>query len=330
MKKPPRAILAIDTAPFSGSLELLAAIRALRIEMPNAFVAAAVTTGTGELLTAARLADETIDLGIIKPNNSSDGMKRLARLINRARRRNYDLVLDFSPKLDTQVLSRFFLRTRTVTPVRLPRVMEMLMGSPRRSEGADSYATVLEQIGVEIRDERFGIIIPANEHAQFEKLLERSGSRGGEPIVALYAADANHQDGWPVDRFGEIGHRLANAFGARIVAVDEPHDRSFTFVVSQLLPKSAIQLAEPRALQLAAVIARASLVITDASGVAQMAAEVGTPVIEIAEANGANYKGAGLHHIIQAASRGRVGTDEVYELACTLIQSSRSAQLFQN
>src|SRR5689334_25067515 len=109
--QPPRAILAIDTAPFAHSLSLLTAIRALRIAMPQTFVAVAATTGVSELLTAARLADETIDLGVIKPQQGGEGLKRLARLFKRARQREYDLVLDFSPKLDTQVLSRFIMRT---------------------------------------------------------------------------------------------------------------------------------------------------------------------------------------------------------------------------
>src|SRR5204862_419258 len=81
----PRAILAIDTAPFADSLSLLAAVRALRIHLPQTFVAVAAATGISELLMAARLADETIDLGVIKPHEGGDGLKRLVRLFKRTR-----------------------------------------------------------------------------------------------------------------------------------------------------------------------------------------------------------------------------------------------------
>jgi ADP-heptose:LPS heptosyltransferase len=327
MQPTPRAILAIDTAPFADSLMLLAAVRALRIAMPQTFVAVAAATGVSELLLAARLADETIDLGVIKPHEGGDGLKRLLRLFKRARRRDYDLVLDFSPKLDTQVLSRLVVRARTVMPTRLPRLLELLTRGPRN--GGGSYESVLRQVGVELRDERLGIIVPSEEHGQFEKLLERSGSRGGEPLVVLYAAAAGHESGWPVSAFGEIGQRLTNAFSARVVALSEPGDQSFTTVVGPLLPKSAIKLAAPRALQLAATVARASLVVTDASGVARMATEAGTPVIEIVENQSAARSASDFHRLLRGASRLRVSADEVYELACTLIQASRSAQLFQ-
>jgi ADP-heptose:LPS heptosyltransferase len=330
MSQPPRAILAIDTTPFARSLSLLVVIRALRIELPQSFIAVAATTAMSELLVAAGLTDETIDLGVIKPQHGGDGLKRLARLFKRARQRDYDLVLDFSPKVDTQLLSRFVLNARTVMPARLPRVLDLLMGGAWRSVGAGGYASVLRQIGIELRDERLRLVVPADEHAQFEKLLERSGSRGGEPIVALYTADAGGGDGWPVAAFGEVGERLANAFGARLVALDEPGDTAFTAALGALLPKSAIKLAAPRALQLAAVIARASLVITDAAGIAQMAKDLGTPVIEITEDSGASRSASSTHHLISAPSRARISRDEVYETACALIQLSRSAQLFHD
>ena len=330
MPQPPRAILAIDTTPFARSLLLLAVIRALRIELPQTFIAVAATTGMSQLLMAASLADETIDLGIIKAQHGGDGLKRLARLFKRARHRDYDLVLDFSPKVDTQLLSRFVLNARTVMPARWPRVIDLLMGNARRGVGAGGYESVLRQVGIELRDEGLRLFVPSDEHAQFEKLLERSGSRGGEPIVTLYTADASGNDSWPMGAFGEIGQRLANAFGARVVALDEPGDTGFTAAVGPLLTKSAIKLAAPRALQLAAAIARASLVITDAAGIAQMADDLGTPVIEITEGRGAGHATATSHHLIGAASRSRISADEVYELACALIQSSRSAQLFRD
>jgi len=204
------------------------------------------------------------------------------------------------------------------------------MGGSRRGAGGDGYESVLQQVGVELRDERLGFVVPTDDHVQFEKLLERGGSRGGEPIIVLYAADANNSDGWPVGAFGEIGQRLTNAFGARVVASDEPGDAAFTAAVGPLLPKSAIKLETPRALQLAAAIARASLVITDAAGAAQMADDLGTPVIEITEEPGASRSTVNPHRLVCAPSRSRITTDEVYEPACTLIQSSRSAQLFRD
>ncbi|HVG22158.1 MAG TPA: hypothetical protein VNI02_24190, partial [Blastocatellia bacterium] len=131
MSYQPRSILVADMSPFGRSLFLLPAIRSLRAAYPKTFIAVATSAGTCQLLEATGLIDEAIDLGVIKA--SSDGsyagaLKRAARLYRRARRLQFDLVIDFSPRLETQALFRFIVRARTITPSRMPRVIEMLLG----------------------------------------------------------------------------------------------------------------------------------------------------------------------------------------------------------
>ena len=330
MRYQPRSILAIDVSPFGRSIALLPVIRALRSAFANTFIAVATSTGTSELLTATGLADETIDLGLVNQSKGG-GLKRLVRLFNRTSRREYDLVLDFSPRLETQVLSRLVVRGRTVTPSRLPHVIELLIGGAgRRASGrAADYESVLRQVGIGLSEARLAVSLPDEAHAEFERLLERKGSRGGEPIVVLYAANSADAHGWPVESFGEIGQRLANNFGARIIAADEPTDNSFTEAVSALLPQKAIKLESPGALDLAAALARASLVITDEAGLARLASEMSTPVIEIVEAADVRPYSRS-HRAIGGSSRVRVSADDVYEAASEMIQDSRSASLFRS
>jgi len=250
-------------------------------------------------------------------------------LMRRARRYDVDLVLDFSPRLESQILTRFVVRARTVTPSKLPHVVDFLFGNRWRREGEISdYASVMRQIGVGGTDGGLAIELPAEENAQFEKFLEKNGSRGGEPIVLIYSAGREGPSAWPIASFGEIGTRLAHNFGARIIAADEPADKAFTDDVMALLPKGAIKLSESRAMTLAAAVARASLVITDEQGLAQMAADMRTPAIEISDSapQSAIRKS---HRIVHGAARARIPTEEVYEIACELLQDSRSASLFQ-
>lgn len=336
MPYPAHSILAMDLSPFGRSIALLPAMRALRTSYPEVFLVAAAPNGTCELLSGCRLIDETIGLGVIKlPDHAYGGaVKRLANVLRRSRHYSFDLVLDFSPRLETQIVSRLIMQARVFTPSRFPRVIEMLLGFGRvpRSAGHSEfsdYSNVLHKAGVEMIDERLSITPPVEEDARFEHRLASSGSRGGELIVLLYASNPESRRGWPVASFGEIGVRLANNLGARIVAADEPSDRAFTNDVGALLPPGAIKLAEPRALELAAAIARASIVITDERAIAQIASELNTPVIELAGTGAAGAASSGAHRIVQASSGSHVSTDGVYEIACEIIQESRSASLFQ-
>src|SRR5262249_6738174 len=155
-----RSILVIDASPFGRSLALLAVLRAIRAAYPYAHITAATASGTCELLTACKLADDTIDLGLVHP--AKGAAKRLFNLFSRARHRDYDLVLDFSPRLETQMLSRLSLRARTLTPSRLPRPIEMLLafGGVRRAPvGANDYENVLGQMGLSLLNARFDVAL---------------------------------------------------------------------------------------------------------------------------------------------------------------------------
>jgi ADP-heptose:LPS heptosyltransferase len=244
------------------------------------------------------------------------------------------LVLDFSPRLETQITSRLILRARTITPSRLPRAVEVLLdlvGVPSSFDPSSisNYKRVLKQAGATMSDTTLRVTAPDAEHAAFERRLVKAGSRGGELIVLLYASNPDDPRGWPVESFAETGRLLASNFDARVIAADEPSDRAFTDSIGSLLPAGAIKLAEARGGELVAAIARASIAITDDPAIAQIASELGTPAIEIADTVSLSSVPSSSHKILEASSRKRVTTDEVYETACEMIQESRSPSLFQ-
>ena len=323
MLYPARSILIVDVSPFGRSLALLPAMKVLREAYSNAFIAAAASTGVCELLIGAGLVTETIDLGVIKPVGG-DSFKRIVRLIKNGRRLNFDLVIDFAPRPETQFLSRLVLRTRTISAARLPLVIEFLAGgkSKREGERPPDYESVLGKLGLESGSNRIVITPPQEENARFEERLSRSGFRGGEPIVVLYTAGG--PGAWPVASFAEIAHRLANNFNARIVIADEPSDRSLTSSFESLAPSTAIPLAEPRALELMAAVARASVLITDEPNLGTVAMGMGTPVVDVAE------PGHPAHRGVPGSKLAGLTTEEAYDEAAEILQESRSTSLFRN
>ncbi len=335
MAQQPHSILAIEVAPFGVSLEILPAMKALRVAYPGTFLIAAAPSGTCELIQTYGFADATVNLGVVRQSaqGSGDSIKRIIRLFRDTRRTDVEIVLDFSPRLETQLISRIAIGGRTITPSRMPPILEGLFGRARpRMRGnlhADDVASVLEQLGLKIEDERLNIVPPAEENEKFEKLLARHGSRGGEPVIALYASNTGGTRGWPIENFGELAANLANNFGARIVVADEPSGTEFTDAIEAMLPQGAIKLREPRALELAAAIARASLLVTDEPGVARMAMSLDAPVLEITDVGSARSNASKSHRVVAGASRARIPVAEVFDVACLLLQESRSVSLFR-
>ncbi|HXU08887.1 MAG TPA: hypothetical protein VN743_07800 [Blastocatellia bacterium] len=328
MHYPAHSILAMDLSPFGRSLKLLPAINAVRQAYASAFIVVAANTGACELITADNLSDETIDLGVIKlASGNALGLKRSLTLAKRARRHSFDLILDFSPRLETMIVSNVLLRARTITPSSIPRAVEFLLAFGGRQLKSDDYASVLKQISIK-PDRNFQLVASASENSQFEQFLARNGSRGGELIVLLYASGAQPPRGSSFEALAEVGTRLANNFGARIVAADQPGDCEFTDAVGNRFSAGKSSLVEPRAPFLIAALARASIVITDEGAVAEAAATLGTPAIEIADSRTEPSPPSQRHRVVRANRGTAASTDEVYEIACEMIQESRSTSLF--
>lgn len=248
------------------------------------------------------------------------------KLARRSRRADFDLVMDFSPGAETQLLARVFLNSRVITPAAGPSFIEALFGRSMSKTGKE-YSGMLSRLGIKLGDESVRIELSEDDHARFEQLLARKGSRGGEPIVILHSEMGDVERRWPVERFGDLAVRISLMPGARVVAMDEPHSRMFTDSINAFLPRSAIRLAQPQGKDFFAAIARASLLVTDDPGVARASSEMATPVLEVAETGSSPQ--ATTHRIVDGASRTRITVDEVYEAACEMLQSNRSSVLFE-
>ena len=327
----PRSILVVEVAPFGKAVFMVPALRAIRESLPATHIAVAAPAGICELAAACRLADETIDLGVIRSSGENFGgtVKRIIQLSRSGSPGGFDWVLDFSPRVETQVASVLRWRARHVTPSRVGQLFEQLL--KRRPDLAPDHAgecaSVLKQIGIRKVDPRLVIPVSNEESLRFEKRV--AGNRSGDmsPIVVIYSSRAGEPGEWSVQQFGDLAWRMANNFDARIVAAEEPSEQRFGRAIKPVLPPKAMVLTAPGIFALAAALERASLVITDERGVAKLATDMEVPVVEISDAV-SPLTPAASYRMVGALSRSRVEPEAVYEAACAMIQGSRTASLF--
>jgi ADP-heptose:LPS heptosyltransferase len=332
MQYDPRSILVVDTSHFGRALLMLPAMQALREAFPQTHILTAAAKGVSELLKEFQLVDEAVDLGIIKPADQSYGsaVKRFVRLMRATNREGFDWVIDFTPRLETQIVSRLGWRTRHITPSRISNFIDAFL--KRKTVPVDDHteecAITLKKIGITAIAKRFALPLSAEASHRFEELLKRNGSRGAEPVVVLYSSQAGDAQQWSLEKYSEIAFRLVNNFQARIVVMDEPYASEFTRALKTLLPKGAISIAAPRAVDFLAALARASLVITDERGVAKMASDLDAPVIELADSP-SPFDELESYRVFRSSSRNRISTDDVYETASAMIQEGRTLSLFR-
>ncbi|MGH9763256.1 MAG: glycosyltransferase family 9 protein, partial [Blastocatellia bacterium] len=319
---------------------LLPTLRAIRDGFKGSSVTAAASTGTVELFSAYRLADEVVDLGVVEPSRQGAGpalsaLKRTLKLLTRVHSRKFDLTVDCAPRLATQLLA-LFAHGKTVAPiVRLPDLVDTLLGGKhgRRTRMEAASASIIRQLELKAPPDTWRFEPGPEVAAKIEETLRKQGFRGGEPLIVLYSADTAIGGAWPVARFAEVGSRLASNYGVRVVVLDQPYSSKFTSAIGPSLPKEAIKLRAPRALDLVGALARASLVITDDPAVARFSARVGSSSIDIGSGSRKGVGSAGTSQPKKgpAGVRGGVlaSAEDVYHVACEQLQASRTAVLFE-
>ena len=150
----------------------------------------------------------------------------------------------------------------------------------RESHQVDRNLHLLEGLGFAVADHHLDVTVPAEADAAAARLLERLGLDAGEPFVALAAGASCEARRYPPARSVDVARGLADAGlpvvvvgGAREVdllrlIVDANRDRPVWSLVGQTdVP------------ELAAVLARAAIVVTNDSGPMHLADAVGRPQV---------------------------------------------------
>ncbi len=102
-----------------------------------------------------------------------------------------------------------------------------------------------------------------------------------EPLVLLHPGSGGSARRWPAHCFAELAARLS-AGGTRVVVTGSADERSLVGRVADAAPEQAIRVAGGLDIkELAALLGRASLCVTNSTGPLHIAAAVGTPAVAL-------------------------------------------------
>ena len=113
-------------------------------------------------------------------------------------------------------------------------------------------------------------------------LLEKSGISFKDKLLGLHPGASCPSKVWPLERFAEVADRLADKYGFKVIIVSGKNDSAKAKVVAQAMKSPAVNLAGETSLsQLASLLKRCALFISNDSGPVHLAVAVGVPVISI-------------------------------------------------
>jgi len=276
----PSRILLIKPSSFGDIIHGLPALAACKGHWPDAQIDWAVKREWAGLLAGHPLLRRVVFF----PGTVWKGLRAWPAL----RREDYDLVIDLQGLLRSGLYAAL-----TGCPVRVgfddSREGSSWFYSHRVKVSNDAVHAVdrcldlVRRIGVKTAPApAFPVPDGKKEQEWVDDLWRRHQIRDGEALCIVHPSARWETKRWPAERFAQLADGLIARERMRIIIVGSAAEASQIEEMSRQMSQPAINLAgQTDLLQLAALLRRANLLVSNDSGPIHLAAAVGTPVVAI-------------------------------------------------
>jgi heptosyltransferase-3 len=188
-----------------------------------------------------------------------------------------------------------------------------------RSKGkkheADYNLELLAPLGVSFKRYPTRYVATDDEREAARRFLETKGISGAQPLVVLHPGSGGSSARWPIEHFAALGDALM-ADGCDIVVTAGPgedHERAMGAGMSR--PPVFIAGGGVSIREMAAILSRAALVVTNSTGPLHLAVALGVPTVSVYSPVPARHparwgpypayvEGDDLHRVLIAPLRG--------------------------
>jgi heptosyltransferase-3 len=210
-------------------------------------------------------------------NDSSIGM------ILNVRRRHYDLVIDLFGNPRSALITRLSgARYRVGYRFGWRKYCYNFVTEPRgdRVHNVDFNLDALRRLGIPIKDSPLEIPVTREADGFAHDFFER------EKLLEKFAIALNPGGGWLTKRwrlrhFAHLGDMLVEKYRAKVLVIWGPGEEGMAGEIRNSMRHPAVLIPPCNLKQLAAILSRCGLLVTNDSGPMHIAAAVGTPVVAI-------------------------------------------------
>ena len=281
----PRRILVVRTDRLGDVILTLPMLALLRARYPDAWLGMLLSRYTGEIVRnhpAVNVFLWNDDAGKPRPSSA---------LIAEIRAQRFDTVflVHPTPRL-AWIMMRAGIPQRIGTGYRYYSVLMTHRVFEHRKDAKhhelEYNLRLLGALDPAIRVEGvkpdFGLRLQPEAVTHIAALLASKGLGENEVFAVIHPGSGGSARDWPLDRFGALGARLAKDGGLRILVTGGAGETAAVNTVAHASGPRAVSLAGMLSLpELAALYARAAVVVANSTGPLHLAAALGTPVVGI-------------------------------------------------
>jgi heptosyltransferase I len=318
----------------------LPALRAIREKFPRARITVAVGKPAAPVVELSGYSDATIpvDRVALRDGPKPWAVLRIIKLVQEVRRREFDFIIDLHSLSETNLLGFFSGASKRLYARRPGRSLDFLANFPTRppvedtrqqKHAVDRYLDVLAPLGIRNAPRVPRLRTRAEDDRTVEALLKKVKADAGSPLVGLFPGAGHPSRRWPLERFIELADMLTRNDEVRIIVFAGPEERDMVARVKASFPRSTVVFDRLTIPQLAAALARLSVLVSNDTGPMHIAAALGTAVVLLLDRRAPHsyLPVEGQHRVIQRVITD-ITTEEVYGTARELLAMGRTEALF--
>lgn len=287
MQKEDFKILLIQYRPAGDVLLLTSVVKAIKERYPRSSITFMVNEKESGLIRDFPLIDDFILLKTMKKEGVSGFLKYLTYNLGIfliALKSSYDVVIDFIGN-PTSAIFTFLTRApmRIGRNLRLRRVAYNIV-VPAYHEGMNTVEKRLSHLRPLDIDALYvspEVFFSEGESAFADEYIESLGIEPDRKILFLAPNSPRSSRKWKREYFVLIGKWLIEKYNAKILLAWGPGEEEYTETITREIGKDAEMIPLTSLKEMAAIISRSGLMITNDSGPKHIANAVGVPTITI-------------------------------------------------
>ncbi len=287
-----KRILIVRTDRIGDVLLSTPVIAALRDRYPDAYIAMMVSPYAKDIVEHNPYLDKVI---LYDKDGKHKSWRRSVKFALNLKKKKFDLALVLHPVNRAHIVVFLAGIPRRIGYNRkmgflLTDKLEHAKHLGRKHE-LEYSLDLVRYLGIEPKDKNPCMPIQPESEQWVDDLFGELRIRAGDRLLAIHPGASCPSKVWPQERFAEVADALSEKYGFKVFVVAGPKDIAVAQAVSARMRAGAINLAGKTSVsQLASLLKRCRLFISNDSGPVHISQAVGTPVISIF---GRSQKGLG-------------------------------------
>lgn len=266
-------ILIIRLAPLGETVLTTPVIRALRQHFRDAYIAYMVAPTREDLVSANPHLNEVLTYQSSVP-----------KLIYQIAQRKFQMAVVLQPTFRLVLhtfLARIPFRVGFETNTGGKRLLHISVPNNTTQHETQRYLDVVRALDIEVVDDEPEMFIDAAGETWGNNFLENQNLNDGKPIVGINPGAATSYRRWSIDNFAILGDMFHQAVDAHTVITTGPREGELAHQVAERMTYSPVIVNDITPMQLAALLQRCDLYISNDTGPMHLSTAVKTPTIAL-------------------------------------------------